>query len=459
MVVLHSGLSDGERLAGWLQARDGTASIILGTRSAIWTPLKNPGLFIVDEEHDSSYKQQEGFRYSARDIAIVRANNAKVPVILGSATPSLETLQNVDLGKFERIVIDKRAENALLPEFRIVDIRGQKSGGALSDSLVVAMRKVLSDNKQVLLYLNRRGYAPVLMCDQCGWVGKCVRCEVPFTVHRMKNLLTCHHCGSQQAIPPSCPECADSGLIHIGHGTERLVESVQQSFPEARILRIDRDSTRRKGSMERYLHSIRNGDVDILIGTQMLAKGHHLPGITLVGIIDADRGLYSADFRASEKMAQTLIQVSGRAGRANDPGTVIIQTHFPEHPFLNALIRRDYHTFARMLLEERKAACLPPYSSLVLIRAESYEQKMPMAFLSAARELLPQDSSATLEIHGPFPAPVEKRAGKYRFQLLLQSVNRSSLQKTLRSWIPQLDTLKEAKKIRWSVDVDPQEML
>lgn len=460
MVVLHSGLSDGERMSAWLQARDGTASIILGTRSAVWTPLHNPGVFIVDEEHDSSYKQQEGFRYSARDIAIVRANNAKVPVILGSATPSLETLHNVDLGKTERIILDKRAEQALLPEFRIVDIRGQKAGGALSGSLIAAIHKVVSENKQVLLYLNRRGYAPVLMCDPCGWVGKCLRCEVPFTVHKSQGKLTCHHCGSQQAIPDSCPVCAEKDLIHVGHGTERLVESVQQSFPTARILRIDRDSTRRKGSMERYLQSIRNGEVDILIGTQMLAKGHHLPGITLVGIIDADRGLYSADFRASEKMAQTIIQVSGRAGRANDPGTVMIQTHFPEHPFLNALIRRDYHTFTRILLQERTSAVLPPYSSLVLIRAEAVDQKTPMAFLSAARQLLQQeDLPATVEIHGPFPAPVEKRAGKFRFQLLLQSVNRSALQKVLRSWIPQLDTLKETKKIRWSVDVDPQEML
>ena len=420
--------------------------------------MHNPGIYIIDEEHDPSYKQQESFRYSARDIAILRANNDNVPVILGSATPSLESLHNIDIKRMERITLQKRAENAVLPEFRIVDIRGQKVSGALSEPMISAIDHVLKQKKQVLLYLNRRGYSPVLMCHGCGWIGKCGRCDVPYTVHKLRNSLICHHCGTQHAVPANCPECHNGELVNIGYGTERLTEVLRERFPDARILRVDRDSTRRKGSMEKYLDSIRAGETDILVGTQMLAKGHHLPGITLVGIIDADRGLYSADFRASERMAQNIIQVSGRAGRASDPGTVMIQTHFPEHPFLNALTRRDYHTFARMLLDERRSTGLPPFSCLALLRAESFEQKLPFQFLTAARTLL-DNIEQPVQIFGPFPAPVEKRAGKFRFQLLLQSDTRPALQKVLQPWVRQLDDLKEGKKIRWSVDVDPQEML
>ncbi len=458
MVVLHSGLSDSERLGAWVQARDGIASIVLGTRSAIWTPLQRPGLFIIDEEHDPSYKQQESFRYSARDIAILRANNANIPIILGSATPSLESLHNVSLGRIERITLSQRAENAVLPEFRIVDMRKLKIIGALSDPLITAIAKVLAEKKQVLLYLNRRGYSPVLMCHSCGWIGKCTRCNVPYTVHKLRDTLICHHCGTHQRVPASCPECRDTDLVNIGYGTERLTEVLKEKFPTARVLRIDRDSTRRKGSMEKFLDSIRAGETDILVGTQMLAKGHHFPGITLVGIIDADRGLYSADFRASERMAQIIIQVSGRAGRASDPGVVMIQTHAPDHPYLSALVSRNYNSFAQMLLEERKATNLPPYSYMALLRAEAFEQKSPLAFLNSARTLL-QHVEPAIQVYGPFPAPVEKRSGKFRFQLLLQSNNRSSLQKTLLAWIKQLDELKEGKKIRWSLDVDPQEML
>ena len=458
MVILHSGLSDGERLSAWLQARDGTARIILGTRSAVWTPLQTPGIFIVDEEHDPSYKQQDSFRYSARDVAILRANNAGVPIILGSATPSLESLHNVNLGRIERITLTQRAENAMLPEFRIVDMRGQNISGALSQTLINAIASVLSDKKQVLLYLNRRGYSPVLMCHSCGWIGKCRRCDVPYTVHKLRHTLICHHCGTQQNVPAGCPECRDSELMNIGYGTERLEEVLKEAFPAARILRIDRDSTRRKGSLEQYLDSIHAGEIDILVGTQMLAKGHHFPGITLVGIIDADRGLYSADFRASERMAQVIIQVSGRAGRASDPGIVMIQTHTPEHPYLSALVSRNYHSFANMLLEERRETNLPPYSYIALLRAEAHDQKSPLQFLKLASSLL-QNVDTAVRLHGPFPAPVEKRSGKYRFQLLVESNNRSGLQKALLPWAKQLDELKEGKKIRWSLDVDPQEML
>lgn len=458
MVVLHSGLSDGERLDAWIEARDGIANIILGTRSAIWTPLHKPGLFIIDEEHDASYKQQESFRYSARDIAILRANNAGVPVVLGSATPSLETLHSVNIERMQRIPLLQRAEKATIPEFRIVDMRGQKLTGALSEKLINGISNVLGKNKQVLLYLNRRGYSPVLMCHSCGWIGKCNRCDIAYTVHKLDHTFICHHCGTGQKLPGHCPDCNDSNLVNIGYGTERLTEVLRDIFPTARILRIDRDSTRRKGTMEKYLYSIHAGEVDILVGTQMLSKGHHFPGITLVGIIDADQGLYSSDFRAAERMAQAIIQVSGRAGRANDAGTVMIQTHFPEHPLLTALVNHDYNTFARMLLEERKSTNLPPYSCLALLRAEAFEQKLPMVFLNQARALL-SDNNSGIEVFGPFPAPVEKRSGKYRHQLLVQSNNRLILQKVLLDWSRKLDDLKEGKKIRWSLDVDPQEML
>ncbi|MEX2352799.1 MAG: primosomal protein N', partial [Gammaproteobacteria bacterium] len=458
LVVLHSGLSDAERLQAWLQARDGTAQIILGTRSAVWTPLKAPGLFVVDEEHDPSYKQQESFRYSARDIAILRSSNARVPVILGSATPSLESLHNADLDKFKRIILTERAENAISPQCQIIDMRNQKSATALSDTLANAIKSVLADNRQVLLFLNKRGYSPVLMCSHCNLVNTCSRCNLPMTYHKGRHRVICHHCGSQRTPEDICPDCGESEMIRIGHGTERLSESLAELFPTATILRIDRDSTRRKGSMETFVDRINSGEADILIGTQMLAKGHHFPDVTLVGIIDADRGLYSADFRASERMAQLITQVSGRAGRAAHPGTVMIQTRFPDHPLLTTLLNHDYSTFARLLMQERKSANLPPFSYMALLRAESFEHTPAMEFLNKAVSLLGRNP-AGIEISGPFPAPIEKRAGKLRYQVLLQSDQRSKLQKVLQTWIHELEQLKSGKKIRWSLDVDPQEML
>jgi primosomal protein N' (replication factor Y) len=458
LVVLHSGLSDSERLQSWLEAREGCADVILGTRSAVWTPLKAPGIFIVDEEHDPSYKQQESFRYSARDIAILRSNYANVPVILGSATPSLESLHNVDLDKYKRIVVSGRVDNAVLPDYHVIDMRTRKASNPLSEPLIIAIRKVLEQKKQTLLFLNRRGYSPVLMCHHCGWVNTCSRCNLPLTYHKQRNLQICHHCGSQARPAPACPECHKAELLQIGYGTERITEVLADLFPAATILRIDRDTTRRKGSMENFVDRINSGEADILVGTQMLAKGHHFPDITLVGIIDADRGLYSADFRASERMAQLITQVSGRAGRAKDPGMVMIQTHFPAHPLLTTLLQHDYHTFARLLLQERKSVNLPPYSYMALLRAESFEQNMPVTFLHTAVTLL-NNQTTELEISGPFPAPIEKRSGKYRFQLLLQSDNRMRLQKALLAWVYDLEHLPLGKKIRWSLDVDPQEML
>ncbi|MGK0297064.1 MAG: primosomal protein N' (replication factor Y), partial [Gammaproteobacteria bacterium] len=422
LVVIHSGLSDGERLHAWLKARDGVAQVVLGTRSAVWTPLINAGLIIVDEEHDQSYKQQDSLRYSARDIAILRASLCKIPIILGSATPSLETLHNVEIKKITRITLVRRAENAIPPKFRIIDMRGQQITGALSGALINSISDVLSQKKQVLLFQNRRGYSPVLMCHQCNWINLCSRCDIPLTYHKIGNKLICHHCGNHGRPSITCNECHAEDMIQIGHGTERLYETLSECFPSARILRIDRDSTRRKGSMQDYFEQINSGSVDILVGTQILAKGHHFPKVTLVGIIDADRGLFSNDFRAGEKMAQLIVQVSGRSGRATDPGLVMIQTHYPDHPFLSTLVHNDYNHFASLQMQERKITNLPPYSYQALLRADSHESNYPMVFLESASKSL-RLITKKLDVYGPFPAPIEKRAGRYRFQLLVQSDN------------------------------------
>jgi primosomal protein N' (replication factor Y) len=455
---MHSGLSDGDRLDAWLRARNGSAQVVLGTRSAVWTPLKNPGLFIVDEEHDQSYKQQDGLRYSARDLAVLKASIDGVPIILGSATPSLESLYNSERGKFTRITLTKRAENAKPPAYRIIDMRGRQTTGALSGTLIREITRVLQQKQQVLLFQNRRGYSPVLMCHACGWTHMCTRCDIPLTYHKMANRLICHHCGHIETPSNTCGDCHAREMIQVGHGTERLYETLEGLFPTAKLLRIDRDSTRRKGSMHDYMEKINNGSIDILVGTQMLAKGHHFPKVTLVGIIDADRGLFSNDFRAGERMAQLVVQVSGRAGRARDPGLVMIQTHYPEHPFLLTLVQKDYAHFAEMQLLERKETNLPPYSYQVLLRADSHEDKLPSGFLETAAGIL-KKTDPGLEIFGPFPAPIEKRGGRYRFQLLVQSGNRANLHKALIPWVNELEHIRSGKKIRWSLDVDPQDLL
>jgi primosomal protein N' (replication factor Y) len=456
MVVLHSGLSPGQRLQGWLDARDGRAAVILGTRSAVWTPLLRPGLIIVDEEHDPSYKQQDTFRYSARDVAIMRASLAGVPVVLGSATPSMESLNNAAAGRYTRLSLTRRAGGAQPPVTRIIDLRNRTMTGALSDSLINAIGEELAGGRQAMLFLNRRGFAPVIMCHHCGWTATCPRCNIPMTYHKQHDRLLCHHCGSQSGIAAVCGACSMSELVQVGFGTERLTETLTEVFPSARILRIDRDSTRRKGAMEQMVEEIHAGDADILVGTQMLAKGHHFPDLTLVGIVDADSGLFSADFRASERMAQQIMQVSGRAGRASARGTVLIQTHYPDHPLLQTLVKGDYGAFARVLLEERKITNLPPYSHLALLSAEGYDEKEPVAFLQQARARLPAES---LDLLGPVPAPMEKRAGRFRFQLLIQSNDRATLHNALQPWSMELEGMDSGRRVRWSLDIDPQDLL
>ena len=327
--VQHSALNETERLRNWLAARNGEAAVIIGTRSAVWTPLKSPGIYVVDEEHDPSYKQESGFRYSAKDIAIVRGKLDNVPVVLGSATPSLETLKNIRSRKYGEQHLPTRASGAKSPEIRFINLRNEPVSGAVSKTLLDEIAITLEKNNQVLLFLNRRGYAPVILCHSCGWYAECGHCSVKMTYHKDKNRLICHHCDARRVLPARCPNCDEAELIEVGHGTQRLDQTLTEHFPDARILRIDRDSTRRKGSMERMIKEITTGKADILIGTQMLAKGHHFPRLTLVGIIDADAGLLSTDFRASERLAQLIVQVSGRAGREDRPGVVFIQTHFP----------------------------------------------------------------------------------------------------------------------------------
>ncbi len=457
LAIFHSKLTPHERLQAWLLAKEGIAPIVIGTRSAVWTPLARPGLFIVDEEHDPAYKQQDGFRYSARDIAVVRAQRAQVPLLLGSATPSLDSLYNAQQQRYQHLILPERAGTAVHPRFQVVDMRPQ-SRQSLSWQLVQAITRRLAKQQQVLLFINRRGYAPTLMCYHCGWVAYCQHCDAPLTYHQTHRNLCCHYCGATRLRDTCCPDCHQEQLSLLGQGTERIEEQLQQQFSSARILRIDSDSTRGKNAMHTLLEHIHGGEVDILVGTQMLAKGHHFPKVTLVGIINVDSGLYHADFRAPERMAQLLVQVAGRAGRVQEPGEVIIQTYHPDHPLLNCLIREGYPAFAQAALQERQLAQFPPYTRLALLRAEANQVDLPLQFLQAAKEHALQLKTPEIQLWGPVPAPMARRAGWYRAQLLLQSAQRDVLHLLLSQWLPHFAKL-AGRKVRWSLDIDPQELL
>lgn len=454
IAVLHSGLTDSERLAAWLAARDGNVAVILGTRSAIFTPMRHPGLIVIDEEHDASFKQQEGFRYSARDLAVWRAHHDHIPIVLGSATPSIESLYNVARERFTLLPLSERAGGAKPPSLQLLDVRAQPMHEGLSDRLLQRMQQHLANNNQVLLFLNRRGFAPTLMCHDCGWIATCQRCDSHMTYHQGDRRLRCHHCGAERRADRQCVQCDSENLLTVGAGTERIEAALRERFADIEIIRIDRDTTRRRGSLEDLLHRIKNGQRQILIGTQMLAKGHHFPNVTLVGVIDADQGLHSAEFRAPERMAQQILQVAGRAGRANQPGEVIIQTHHPDHPLLLSLIQAGYNAFARELLKEREAAALPPYTAMALFRAESVDREAPLTFLEHVRGLLQQHAGQQIRLFGPMPAPMAKRAGRYRAQLVAQAAQRSPLQHLLANTLPHIESLKNTK-VRWSIDVDP----
>jgi len=455
LALLHSGLGDRERLAAWQQARTGTAPIVIGTRSAIFTPLARPGLIVVDEEHDASLKQQDGFRYSARDLAVWRARRLGIPVVLGSATPSLESLLNAREQRYRLLDLPERTGAARLPAFEILDIRQQPLEHGLAPALIQRIRQHLDADGQVLLFLNRRGFAPVLMCYDCDWVAECRRCDARLTWHQRDGRLHCHHCGSQRPVDTVCPQCGGSDLHPMGQGTERVEQALAELFPEVELLRIDRDTTRRKGELDRLLERARSGQARLLLGTQMLAKGHHFPAVTLVGILDADQGLFSTDFRGSERMAQQIVQVAGRAGRQDRPGVVVIQTRHPEHPLLQLLVRQGYPAFAHAALAEREAAQLPPVTSIALLRAEAADAQLPMEFLEVARDAVAATGTASVTAWGPVPASMERRAGRFRAQLLLQAARRGDLQRLLSALVLQLEADRRSRRVRWSVDVDP----
>lgn len=455
IVMLHSALNDRERLDAWLDARNGSAAIVIGTRSAIFTPFKRLGMIIVDEEHDSSLKQQEGFRYHARDLAVVRGQKEQVPVILGSATPSLESINNVAQKRYAHLQLTQRAGGAKPARQTVVDIKQLPLKGGLSVPLIEHMRQELERGQQVLVFLNRRGYAPALLCHECGWLAQCRRCDAYYTVHQRQQLLQCHHCGDQQRLPKQCFDCGSTQLVGRGTGTEQLEQTLADLFPEYPVLRIDRDSTRRKGSLAKHLTDATENKFPILVGTQMIAKGHHFPHVTLVALLDVDGALYSSDFRAAERLGQLITQVAGRAGRASAPGTVVLQTHHPEHDLLQDLIHNGYAAFARSLLRERQLTQLPPYAQMALFRAEATEAQHALAALQAIASLLPEHPDVL--VLGPMPAVMERRAGRYRYQLLLQCQQRGLRQQVLQHTLAKLEKLPELRRVRWSLDVDPQD--
>jgi len=455
LVSLHSGLNDTERLSGWLQAQSGAAKIILGTRLAVFTPLPNLGLIIVDEEQDSSFKQQDGLRYSARDLAIFRGKQANIPVVLGSATPSLESYHHALTGRYRHVRLLSRAvQNAALPSIRCIDTRINKTQDGLSQPLLQALDQCLKEKHQSLIFLNRRGYAPVLLCKSCGWSAACQRCSSRLVVHLRDKKLSCHHCGHQAQFPRACPHCGNQDITPFGQGTQRVEETLAAHFPSARILRIDRDSTRRKHAWQEILHAIQTQQVDILIGTQLLAKGHDFSNLALVGILNADNALYSTDFRASERLFAQLMQVAGRAGRANVAGHVLIQTEFPEHPLYQSLRQHNYDALAQTLLAERKIAGFPPYVYQALLRAEAHDIRIVLDFLDQAKQLA--QSLETVELFDPVPAHMVRLKGLERGHVLVQSASRKHLQAFLTGWYEKLMTL-PSQKVRWVLDVDPLE--
>lgn len=456
--VLHSGLNDNQRLQAWVKARRGDVAIIIGTRSAVFTPLAAPGMIIIDEEHDASFKQQDTFRYHARDLAMVRGKLEKTPVVLGSATPALETLQNALNGRYQHLPLTERAGGASLARNQLLDIRNQPLNQGLSPALIEAMHHTLSQGQQVMLFLNRRGYAPALLCHECGTVAECSRCDAFYTVHQSPKHLACHHCGSQRPIPLQCDQCGSTQLITTGLGTEQLEEAMSELFPDYSVARIDRDSTRRKGSLDNLLEAILNNQHQILIGTQMLAKGHHFPNVTLVALVDIDHALFSSDFRAPERLAQLFVQVAGRAGRAGLSGQVMLQSHHPEHELLQDLVNNGYQHFARFALSERQETELPPFSHQSLLRFESTKYEDLRAFAQQLEHNARQLAGDGCWVMPACDAPQPRRAGKYRMQLLLQSQQRRPLHQLLAQLIPQLENDRLARKVRWSVDVDPVEM-
>lgn len=458
IALLHSGLNDSKRLQAWQSAQTGKASIVIGTRSAIYTPLPHLGLIVLDEEHDLSFKQQEGFRYHARDVALYRAHLENCPIILGSATPSIDSYALVEQGKMTRLELDQRAGVAVMPKMHVIDLKVAQKQNGISQQLIHEVQKRLDKKEQVLIFLNRRGYAPVLICESCGWQAKCPHCDANFTVHRQPyQHLHCHHCGTIHRMPEHCPQCQHSELKPIGLGTAKVEENLQTLFPNFDVIRVDRDSTSRVGSWQKIYNKIQKSEPIILLGTQMLAKGHHFPYVTLVAILDIDSGLLSVDFRATERTAQLIIQVAGRAGRGEKKGEVYLQTLRPDHPLLNTLLESGYRSFAKQTLKERKAAWMPPYRYAALLRCESKDQELNQSFLQEHAQTLRQASENSIDIWGPIPAPMERKAGRYQAHMVLLSKDRARMHFYIRQWW-QTVWHNKPHGMKLSLDIDPQEL-
>lgn len=466
LAVLHSGLSDGERLESWLRAYSGEARVLLGTRMAVTVPMPDLGLIIVDEEHDASYKQQDGLRYSARDLAVWRGHDEGVPVVLGSATPSLESWNHALQGRYSEVVLNRRAREVALPVVRMVDTRRMRLEQGFSPQVLEAMEERLQQGEQVLVFINRRGYAPVLSCTSCGWVSQCSRCTAYTVLHRARtglHRLQCHHCGGYARVPRACPDCGDQDLKPMGRGTQRIEEILAERFPDARLARIDADSTRIKGSAERLFAQVHSGEVDILVGTQMVAKGHDFANLGLVAVLNADSMLFAHDFRAPERLFAQLMQVSGRAGRHKEGGVVMLQTDYPDQPVYRALQKHDYPGFARYALDERRSLGLPPFAYQALLMAEGRELAQALEFLQAARGLPEQNSAAYtthehIMLYDPVPLRVVRVANVERAQLLVESQSRPALQRFLAQWSEDLFTLGREGRVRYSLEVDPFEI-
>ena len=453
--VLHSNLNDTQRLNVWERARTGQSAIVIGTRSALFTQFSDLGLIILDEEHDGSFKQQDGWRYHARDLGIVLAQKLNIPILLGSATPSLESVNNVQNGKYHHLVLSKRAGNATALRQFVIDLKHQRIQNGLSEPLLQRMQEHLEKGNQVLLFLNRRGFAPVLLCHECGWIDECHHCEKPYTYHQHQRVLRCHHCGAQKTVPMQCGHCGSTHLVTTGLGTEQLEETLKARFPQYNIARIDRDSTARKGKLEGYLEDIQQGKSQILIGTQMLAKGHHFPNVTLVALVNVDNALFSLDFRAEERLAQLYVQVAGRSGRAEKQGEVVLQTHYPDHPLLTTLLEKGYQAFAEETLKLRHNMGLPPFSFQALFKAQCRHSEEAENALSQLASFFYEQKIEGLQVLGPIPAPFSKKAGQYRWQLLLQHTSRKQLQSALSRYSPELI---KSSQVRLILDVDPLDL-
>jgi replication restart DNA helicase PriA len=454
IVAWHSALNDSERLATWLRIRNGEPIILIGTRSAVLLPFTNLRAIIVDEEHDSSYKQGEGFRYSGRDVAVYRAHLNQCPVILGSATPSLESWHNARQGKYHLIRLEQRAGNASPPEVDLLDIRSRPLEAGLSRPTLNAIKETLARGEQALVFVNRRGFAPIMMCFDCGHMEECPRCDTRLTYHRRDRAMRCHHCDFQMAASHTCPKCRSENFKPVGQGTERTEETLAEQFPDTPIVRVDRDSTQRKGSIQNILAKVNSGEPCILVGTQMLAKGHDFPNVTLVAVVNADGGLFSVDFRAPEQMIQTLLQVSGRAGRGEKPGKVLIQTCHSDHPLLKSLCQANYAILADQLLAERQTGAFPPFRAMAILRAEADTMQASLQLLDTIK---PMTAVSSIETWGPLPAVIARKADRHRAQLILVSDSRRRLSHLLSHICQHLDQSKLPASTKWIVDVDPQE--